>query len=103
VERPAQDYDLWAPRCHVYAFGKHLVGDRTTGTIWQMDASFATDTDGNGIRRLRRAPALYHEDARRPIDCFLLKCDVGLGLQGDEASPRASTRRSCAARPAMAG
>jgi hypothetical protein len=83
---PRQDYDLWAPRVHVYAFGKQLVADRATGTIWQMDASFATDTDGNGIRRLRRAPALYHEGVRKSVDCLLLKCDVGVGLQGDEAT-----------------
>jgi hypothetical protein len=83
---PRQDYDLWAPRTHVYAFGKHLVADRTTGTIWQMDASFYTDVDGTGIRRLRRAPAFSDEGKRHPIDQLLLKCDVGVGLQAPDAT-----------------
>lgn len=91
-------YDLWPARVHVYAFGKQLVADRKTGTIWQMDASFATDIDGTGIRRLRRAPALFAEDARRPIDQLLLKCDVGLGLAGDDtvlgANPTVMLRTS---------
>jgi hypothetical protein len=77
---------LWAPRVHVYAFGKHLVGDHTSGTIWWMDTSFATDTDGNGIRRVRRAPHLNDEHRRVPIHDFELLMDVGLGLSSGQGS-----------------
>ncbi len=75
-------YDLWSPRTHVYAYGKHLVGDRTSGTIWQMDATFATERSGAGIRRLRMTSGLYFEDARAPYHQLLLKCRTGIGLQG---------------------
>lgn len=82
------DYDLWAPRTHVLAFGKHLVGDRTTGTVWQMDNSFQRDTDGAGIRRLRVAPAITREGARIPIDKLQLLVDAGVGIAGaDDATP----------------
>ena len=35
--------DLFVPDhaiCHMYAFGKHLVGDRYSGAIYHMDTSF---------------------------------------------------------------
>ena len=30
-------------RCHCFAWGKHLVGDRTTGTVYQMSLSYFDD------------------------------------------------------------
>lgn len=80
-------YEIWPPRCHVMAFGKHLTGDRTTGTIAEMDTAFATELDGRGIRRLRRAPALLSEKRRAPIDQIELLMDVGLGLQSGQGAP----------------
>lgn len=76
------DYGVWAPRTHVYAFGKHLVGDRVSGTIWVMDNTLVTDTDGLPIRRLRRAPALTDEHKRIPIDNLELLMAVGVAGQG---------------------
>jgi len=83
----AGQYDVWHPRAHVMAFGKHLVGDRETGTIAEMDGSFATELDGRGIRRLRRAPALVSEKRRAPIDQLELLMDVGLGVQSGQGAP----------------
>jgi len=81
-------YGIWTPRCHVMAFGKHLVGDRDTGTVAEMDVSFATELDGTGIRRLRRPPALIREKRRGPIDQLELLMDVGLADQtGPGAAP----------------
>jgi hypothetical protein len=89
------DFDLWAPRAHVLAFGKHLVGDRQTGSIWQMDTSIATEIDGAGIRRLRRAPHLNVEHQRVPISQFELWMDVGVGVAvGQGSDPRAMLRVS---------
>lgn len=69
-------WGLWAPRCHVLAFGKHLVGDRTTGTIWVLDPASAIDVDGNGTRRLRRMPQLNKEHQRRPVDMLEVVMDL---------------------------
>jgi len=79
-------WQLWAPRVHVLAYGKHLVGDRTSGTIWILDPMSAKDTDGNGIRRVRRAPHLNREHQRVPIDRVELLCDVGLANQSGQGS-----------------
>lgn len=79
-------WQLWAPRAHVLAYGKHLAGDRTTSTLWLLDTSSSKDTDGNGIRRLRRAPHLNHEHQRVPIDRVELLCDVGLAVQSGQGS-----------------
>lgn len=88
-------WSAWAPRCHVQAFGLHLVGDRTTGTIWKMSPNYATDTDGNGIRRLRRSPHVNSEHKRIPINQFELLLDVGLGLAtGQGSNPQVMLRVS---------
>lgn len=39
---------------HAFAFGKHLVGDWSSGKIYNMNITFYDD-DGNPIRRVRRA------------------------------------------------
>lgn len=81
------DFDAWAPRTHVYAFGKHLIADRTTGKISEMDTTFATEIDGvTGIKRMRRAPALISEHKRIPIDRFELLMDVGLAVKSGQGS-----------------
>src|SRR6185503_818356 len=45
---------------HVYAFGKHLVGDWKTGNLNEMSLNF-WDENGALIRRLRRSPTLVNE------------------------------------------
>lgn len=80
--RTTGSWGLWAPRVHVLAYGKHIVGDRTSGTLWILDPTVATDTDGNGIRRLRRTPAYINEHKREPISRVELLMDVGLAGQG---------------------
>lgn len=88
-------YDLWTPRVHVVAFGKHLVGDRTTGSLAVMDTTIATELDGTGIRRLRRGPFPAHEHKRLPIDQFELLMDVGLGVAvGQGSDPQVMLRVS---------
>ncbi|HEX7936768.1 MAG TPA: hypothetical protein VF573_27355 [Paraburkholderia sp.] len=34
-------FEPWVGRCHTFAFGKHLVGDRQSGAIYEMDPSIA--------------------------------------------------------------
>ena len=45
---------------HVYAFGKHLVGDWESGNLYEMNLGFL-DENGAVIRRLRRSPTLTSE------------------------------------------
>lgn len=88
-------FDVWAPRCHADCFGKHLIGDRTTGTIWIMSNDVTTEIDGTGIRRLRRTAGLTDEHKRHPIDRFEILMDVGLGtVSGQGSNPLAMLRVS---------
>lgn len=72
-------------RCHVYAFGKHLVGDWASGNVYQMAIprasaagwSFADDF-GNPIRRVRRAPHVSTE--QQWIFHHEMQVDVEAGL-----------------------
>lgn len=79
---PQGRYDAWAPTVHLDFAGKHLVGDRTSGTLWWMDQSFVTEIDGTPIRRLRRTPGLTDEHKRHPIDRVELLMDTGVAGQG---------------------
>lgn len=88
-------YDVWAPRVHCVAFGRHLVADRSTGTIWTMDTTIGTDINGTGIRRLRRSPHLNREHKRVPLDQFELLMDVGQGVAlGQGSNPLVMLRVS---------
>src|SRR4030095_16079898 len=50
-------------RCHCHCFGKHLVGDHTTGQIYEMVDSAFTD-NGAAIHRIRQAPHVSNEEMR---------------------------------------
>lgn len=81
-----QRYDIWKPRVHCYAFGRHLTGDRSTGIIAEMDITFGSEYTGDAIRRLRIAPGLVNELDRIPFHRLQLLMDVGLGLNTGQGS-----------------
>lgn len=74
-------YDVWQPRVHCYAFGQHLVGDRSTGQISSMDVTNGSEADGGMLRRLRIGPPLWAASRQRmQISRFSLRVEPGLGL-----------------------
>lgn len=90
-------FDAWHPRVHTYAFGKHLFGDRTTGTISQADLTFGSELDGSVIRRLRIPPPLQVRDRTKRlfIERFELILEPGLGLStGQGSDPQVMLRKS---------
>lgn len=92
---PMTRFDLWAPRAHCYAFGQHLTGDRTTGTIAAMDGAYGTELDGTAIRRLRRTPALFNENRQFQVRRLELFLESGLGTQtGQGVNPTVMMRSS---------
>jgi hypothetical protein len=64
---------------HVFVFGKHLVGDWATGSIYHMDIS-TYDDDTHVIRRLRRAPHISTEQDWIFYRQLQIDLEVGLGL-----------------------
>lgn len=47
--------------CHAFVFGRHLVGDHTSGKIYHMSHAYGDD-DGTHVKRYRTAPHLSNED-----------------------------------------
>lgn len=84
---PTQNrYDIWTPRVHCKAFGKHLVGESGSGQISEMAVSIATESDGTEIVRKRIAPSIFNENIKiehRRLEFFL---EMGLGLNSGQGS-----------------
>lgn len=68
--------------CHTFnpAFGGHLVGDPTTGAVYQQSTMILSDF-GNPIRRVRRAPHIAKEEARIFHDYLQVAVETGIGPQ----------------------
>jgi hypothetical protein len=80
-------FDVWGPRVHVYAFNKHLVGNRGSGALSQMDVTFGSESDGSVIRRLRIPPPLWATSRQRlVVDRLEVKAESGLGLTTGQGS-----------------
>lgn len=71
---------------HMFAFGKHLVGDWQSGNVYQMSIpvsvgtgwDFVTDA-GNPIRRVRRAPHVSKEQKKQFHIELQIYVETGLG------------------------
>jgi hypothetical protein len=75
-------------RCHAFAFGRHLVGSRIDGKIYQMRLPIANGTGwdyvtdaGELIHRIRRAPHISKEGERIRLSQLQIDMEVGLGPQ----------------------
>ncbi len=67
---------------HIFAFGKHLVGDPTSNIISQMSINIFVDGDSqNPIRRVRRAPHVSTEQEWIFHHQFQVDLETGLGPQ----------------------
>lgn len=85
---------------HVYAFGKHLVGDWASGNVYWMDQSIYKD-NGALIRRLRRSPTVLNEMERVYHSELRVNLNAGNGPQppftdgnGNPRAPQAMLRWS---------
>jgi len=82
----AAEWNVWKPVFHAYAFGKHLMADRETGTIHRLSNTIATDVNGNGIRRVRRFPALVADREWLLHTRLRLLYEQGIGLTSGQGS-----------------
>ncbi|MEK9722045.1 MAG: packaged DNA stabilization protein [Rhodospirillaceae bacterium] len=88
-------YDAWRPAFHVYANGEHVMLDWNGNGVYRLSASTGTDVGGRAIRRLRRPPALWAENARVSVPLFELFLEPGLGaVSGQGSNPQVSLRVS---------
>lgn len=71
---------------HIYAFNKHLVGDRTNGNVYDMNIDTFTD-NGDMIRRLRRCPHINSMGRMTGHDKLQILMQTGVGLGVAEGQP----------------
>lgn len=87
-------YDADPVSAHCFAFGKHLVGSRTTGVIYEQSMSLYDDA-GGPKRWLRRSPHLAAGSDYIFIDEYELIGEVGQGLaSGQGIDPKVMYRQS---------
>jgi hypothetical protein len=87
-------YDAVLERTHAFAFGRHLVGSRVDGTIYEQSSTVYTDA-GTPIRRMRRAPILSVGQNRVLYRRAQLDLQSGVGLStGQGSAPQVMLRWS---------
>ena len=70
---------------HQYAFGKHLVTDRKSGNILELDNGTYTD-NGDVIRRVRSSPILFNNREFISLYNFNVEIETGVGLTTGQGS-----------------
>jgi len=88
-ERETFGRDLWRAGTHAKVYGKHVVGDDTTGGLYTLD--FGTYTDGGGILHTDiYFPQIWADDRRFVTHRFQADFEVGVGLTtGQGSNPQA--------------
>lgn len=80
-------WDEWAPSAYGYCFNRHIVGDRKTGILAELDPSYGTEADGSTIRRVRIPPALWAAAPKRlVVDRLQIMIEPGLGTETGQGS-----------------
>jgi len=80
--------------CHIYAFGKHLVGDRRNGNIYELSLSYYSD-NGDEIARERTYTHIIDEGRRIRYNALEIGFETGVGLQtGQGSNPLVSLQLS---------
>lgn len=81
----AGDFELDIASCCMFAFGKHLVGDRRNGNIYRLSMDVYTD-GGSELCRERIFTHLSDEGQRIRYNNLTLGFETGVGLQSGQGS-----------------
>lgn len=75
----------WRAQNYVTAYGKHLVGDYTAGTVWEMSTSVYAE-GSESLVKLIQFPPLYAEGKRAFMSSLEVDMEVGVGLTSGQGS-----------------
>jgi hypothetical protein len=81
------EFTYFRPVFYAFAFDKHLIGDRETGTLYDMDTDYTTDVDDRVIRRVRRTPSVVSEQDyvfHRKLTILMKTGDAPISGQGSD-------------------
>lgn len=69
--------------CYAYAFGKHLIGDCSSGGVYEMRTDVYTD-DGNQIISFRQTPILYDKNDNQNVFIHRLEVELEAGTANED-------------------
>lgn len=72
--------------CHFFAFGKHLVGDRINGNIYELSLNYYTDGGGEALARERVYTHLSDEGRLTRFNSLEIGFETGVGLQSGQGT-----------------
>jgi hypothetical protein len=73
--------DRHLAQCHALAYSTHVVGDYSSGNLYEMNTTIYTD-NGSPITRLRVAPHITDDLKRMFYSTIQLDMETGVGLDG---------------------
>lgn len=84
------EYEKDLANSHMFVFGKHLVGSRRDGKIYEQSMSYLDD-NGDAIRRLRTSPHTFDGDDLNFIYFSQAQLDMETGIgNSEEVNPTVS-------------
>lgn len=88
------EQNYWTINCHVWAFGKNIVGDATTGKLYYLDSSNYTDNGKTMVSEVV-TPNLFNDTNTVFIDRLEARWESGVGLlEGQGSDPQVMLQRS---------
>jgi hypothetical protein len=88
-ERDSRTSDVslgrWRAANYVSCYGKHLVGDYASGTVWEMSPFVYSEGDEDLVRMIQ-FPPLYAEGKRAFMSSLEVDMEVGVGLSSGQGS-----------------
>lgn len=83
--RKSFEMDRWRANCYAFAYNKHLVGDTTNGTVWEMSES--TYAEGSDPLIAERKTQYINADGRYiSMEEFEVLLNAGVGLATGQGS-----------------
>ncbi len=84
----------WRARCYALFFGKHLVGDATSGKLFELDPD-TYDEDGDPLIARAVTPTIWGETNRTVMSRYQVDLEAGVGLtSGQGEDPKIMLRWS---------
>lgn len=77
------EYTYFRPVFYCFAFDKHLIGDRESGILYEMDSDFTTDIESRPLRWVRRTPSVVDEQHYVFHRKLTILMETGVALQGE--------------------
>lgn len=77
------EFTYFRPVFYAFAFDKHLIGDRESGILYEMDSSYTDDIEGRPLRWVRRTPSVVDEQNEVFHRKLTILMECGLALQAE--------------------